>query len=284
MTVATGTLPQGTRIGRIALRVSDRDAMVEFYQTVVGLSLIDQSSTISVLGVGDTPILVIEEVSDVPPRPGSASGLFHTAFRVPSREALGAALSRIQNHWQLRGAVDHRVSEALYVTDPEGNGVEIYRDFSYDEWPITDDGSIQLGNDPLDIDQIEAVAGSGRQAPSGTDIGHIHLEVSSLEAFRDCYIDTLGFETKTALANAYFVSSGRYHHHIAANTWNGRTTPLSGRGLSWFEVILPETEAFEFLRDRLAGSQWTVTETDEGLAVTDADETEIRFREHDVTI
>ncbi|WP_336325578.1 VOC family protein [Halovenus sp. HT40] len=273
----TDELPEDTRIGRTALLVSNLAEMTEFYQRVVGLSVLDQSTTVSVLGTGETPLLVLEEANTLP-ESGPTAGLFHTAFRVPSRAALGDALGRIREHSRLSGATDHRVSEALYFTDPEGNSVEIYRDFPKAEWPIADDGNIRIGNDPIDIDGIEDAAEGETQAPAGTDIGHVHLEVSSLEAFRELYVGTLGFGVKTAFPNAYFVSAGQYHHHIAANTWHHRTKPRSGSGLSWFEVVLPEQAALEALRDRLAASQWTVTETDEGISVTDTDEIEIRFR------
>jgi len=274
----TDTLPHGTRIGQTALVVASSEEMTEFYRRVVGLSVLDQSATTSVLGVDETPLLVLQERTDAFERPESATGLFHVAFRVPSREALGDALGRIRDHWQLDGASDHRVSEALYLTDPEGNGVEIYRDFPEDEWPIGDDGNIQLDNDPLDIEGVEAAAGGEAQALTEMDIGHLHLEVSSLDAFRDFYVETLGFEVKTDLPNAYFVSDGEYHHQIAANTWNNRTKPRSGRGVAWFEVVLPETEGFEALRGRLADSRWSLTETDDSLSVAGPDEIEIRLR------
>jgi len=280
----TDGLPQGTRIRRTALLVSDREEMTEFYRRVVGLSVIARSSTATVLGVSENPLLILEEPTDVHPRPEPTTGLFHTAFRVPSREALGDALGRIREHWQLDGATDHRVSESLYVTDPEGNGVEIYRDFPEVEWLVADDGSIRLGNDPLDLNEIAAVAAGETRAPPGTDIGHLHLEVSSLDAFKDCYVETIGFEVKSELQAAVFVSSGQYHHRIAANTGHNKSKPLRGRGLSWFEVVLPEAPALEALRNRLVDSQWTVTELEDSLSITDSDGIEIRFRQNDATV
>ncbi|WP_081661476.1 VOC family protein [Halopiger djelfimassiliensis] len=271
-------LPQGTRIGRTALRVSDLEEVTEFYRDIVGLGVQRRSDTTAVLGVDETPLLVLEGGADASPRRGSSTGLYHNAFRVPSREALGDALRRIRNEWQLDGASDHAVSEALYLTDPEGNGVEIYRDFPRDEWPVDDDGRVRISTEPLDLERIDAAAGGSTRAPPGTDIGHVHLEVSSLETFRDCYVETLGFEVQTTTPRAFFVSAGGYHHHIGANTWHQRTAPVSGRGLSWFEVILPDTQTLDALRERLAASQVTVTETDSGIAVTAADGIEVRFR------
>ncbi|WP_248896922.1 VOC family protein [Haloplanus halobius] len=276
--MTTDVLPQGTRIGRTALRVADLDEMSGFYRDVVGLSVLRLDDTTAVLGVDDTSLLVLEGAEDALKRHRAATGLYHNAFRVPSREALGDALGRIREHWQLGGASDHLVSEALYLTDPEGNGVEIYRDFPRDEWSIDDNGKIRIGSDRLDLDRIEAAGGGDARAPPGTDVGHVHLEVSSIDAFRDFYVDTLGFEVQATWPDAHFVSAGEYHHHIGANTWHHRTGPSNGRGLAWFEVVLPETQALDALRDRLVGSQSTVTETDEGIVVRDADEIEIRFR------
>ena len=189
------------------------------------------------------PTIVLEGDTDAPTRHRSGAGLYHTAFRVPSRAALGDALARIRTHWQLGGASDHWVSEALYLTYPEGNGIEIYRDFPRNDWPRSDDGRVRISTEPLDLDSIEAAATGNTQAPPGTEIGHIHLEVSSLDAFRDFYVDTLGFEEQTTLPAAAFVSAGGYHHHIGANTWHHRTAPVSGHGLSWFEVVVPDQGA-----------------------------------------
>ncbi|ELY93412.1 Glyoxalase/bleomycin resistance protein/dioxygenase [Natrialba hulunbeirensis JCM 10989] len=276
----TGVLPQDARIGRTALRVTDLTEMTEFYRTVVGFTVLRQSETTAVLGVSETPLLVLKRDADAPDRHRSAAGLFHNAFRVPSREALGDALARLQDRWQLGGASDHGVSEALYTTDPEGNGIEIYRDFPRSEWPAGTDGGVQMTTRPLDLDPIEAAAaGAGASAlPAGTDVGHVHLEASSLDAFRDFYVDTIGFEIRATVPDAVFVAADGYHHHVAGNTWNHRTEPVDGRGLSWFEIVVPESAALETIRERLAASQHTVTELDDGIAVTGPDEIEVRFR------
>jgi catechol 2,3-dioxygenase len=236
------------------------------------------ADTTSVLGVDDTPLLVLEGTEDTLQRHRSAAGLYHNAFRVPSRAALGDALARIRDQWQLGGASDHWVSEALYLTDPEGNSIEIYRDYPREDWPIADDGRVRISTEPLDLASIKSAATGGNQAPSGTDVGHVHLEVSSLDAFRGFYVDTLGFEVQTTVPAASFVSAGGYHHHIGANTWNHRSKPVGGRGLSWFEVVLPETEALDVIRERISDSQYTVTARDNGIAVTGPDEIEVRFQ------
>lgn len=271
-------LPKGTHIGRTALRVADLEGMTDFYGDVVGLSVLRTSDTTSVLGVDDTPLLVLERAEDTHERHRSAAGLYHNAFRVTSREALGDALGRIRNQWQLGGASDHWVSEALYLTDPEGNGIEVYRDYPREEWPIADDGRVRISTEPLDLASVEAAATGDIRVPSGTDVGHVHLEVSSLDAFSDFYVDTLGFEVQTTLPAASFVSAGGYHHHIGANTWHHRTTPSDGRGLSWFEVIVPEQSVLEAVRERFVTSEIPFVEMDDGIKITDPDGIEIRLR------
>ncbi|MFP9190862.1 VOC family protein [Natronosalvus vescus] len=274
----TDRLPAGATIGRSALRVSDLEETTEFYRTVVGLRVLSRSDATAVLGVEGTPLLVLERDSDAQPRHRSATGLYHNAFWVPSREALGDALNRIRDRWHLGGASDHGVSEALYCTDPEGNGVEIYRDYPRESWPSGDDNPIRMTTEPLDLATISAAAAGDEHVPAGTDVGHVHLEVSSLESFRTFYVDVLGFEVTTTVPGAVFVSAGGYHHHLGANTWHHRTASVDGRGLSWLEVLLPEASDLEALQDRLESHNVQVTKREEGISVDDPDGIQVRCR------
>ncbi|CCQ33975.1 Catechol-23-dioxygenase protein [Halorhabdus tiamatea SARL4B] len=273
-----GTLPAETRLGRTALRVADLAATTDFYREVVGLTLLERSAERTTLGAGDTPLLVLERDETAVEPSRSAAGLFHTAFRVPSRGALGDALTRVRERGHLDGASNHGVSEALYLTDPEGNGVEIYRDFPRAEWPTSDDGRVRMWTEPLDIEGVSEAATGMDGVPDGTDLGHVHLEVTSLAAFRECYVDTLGFTEQTTLPDASFVAAGGYHHHVGANTWGQRSAPASGRGLAWFEVLLPDTRTLEAVENRVAASQYSATQTAASLSVTGPDDIEVRFR------
>ena len=268
-------LPAETRVGRSALRVADLEEMTAFYRDVVGLRVLDRSGTTTALGAGETALLVLEADAEADPRTGP--GLYHNAVRVPSRGALGDALGRVRERWDLEGASDHRVSEALYFTDPEGNGVEVYRDFPRESWPETDDGRAGMATDPLDLPALEAAAAGEDRVPADTDLGHVHLEVSSLDAVREFYVDTLGFAVRDTYPGALFVAAGGYHHHVGANVWNERTGSAEGRGLSWFEVVVPEP-GFDDARERLAERGRSFTETDGGIAVADPDGIEVRLR------
>lgn len=284
-----GRLPDGTRIGRAALRVADLEETTAFYRDVVGLSVLDRDADRASLGVDGTALLVLERDPDRPERGRTDAGLFHTAFRVPSRAALGEALARVRDRWRLDGASDHLVSEALYLDDPEGNGVEIYRDRPREEWPV-DEGTVRMATEPLDVRGVAAAgeAASGGDlvddAPPGTDVGHVHLEVTSLPAFEAVYVDGLGFEVGMSGPNVRFVAAGGYHHHLGANTWRGRTTPAAGRGLAWFEVVVPDDDALDAVRGRLDAIasdgevELVVEGREDGIAVTDADGIEVRIR------
>jgi len=286
-------LPAGTRIGRAALRVADLGETTAFYRDVVGLAVLDRDGDEAVLGVGDEELLVLRRDPDAPERGPTDAGLFHTAFRVPSRAALGEALGRVRDRWRLDGASDHLVSEALYLDDPEGNGVEIYRDRSREEWPLADDGTVRMATEPLDVEEVAAAAGgeSGEasdssvdRVPPGTDVGHVHLEVTSLSAFEAVYVDGLGFEVGMTGPDVRFVAAGGYHHHLGANTWRGRTRPASGRGLAWFEVVVPDDAALDAVRTRLDAAasdgavEFAVEEREGGIAVIDGDGIEVRIR------
>lgn len=274
-----GVLPAGTDVGRVSLIVNDPFRVARFYERVVGLTVTRRRDGAVVLGDGSAPLLVLTEDAAAGPRPADAAGLFHTAFRVPSRGALGDSLGRIREHWRLDGSSDHHVSEALYLADPEGNGVEIYWDRPREEWPIREDGRVEMVTAPLALEDLVAAAAGGSAAPAGTRVGHVHLEVSSLRESRRFYGDAVGFEVRQEFGpSAVFLAAGGYHHHVGVNTWNTRTRPLSGRGLAWFEIVVPTADDLERTRGRLRSEGATVRAVDRGFEAEDPDGIPVRFR------
>ena len=302
---AADTLPADTTVGRVALRVNDLDRVVEFYESVIGLEHRSADGDRAVLGAGGEPLFVLVEDRDVPPRGREETGLFHTAFLVPSRAALGDALHRIEDRWHLDGASNHVVSEALYCTDPEGNGVEVYRDRPREEWPVAADGTVGIDTQPLDFDGVrdaatatEETTGSGDDtapeatetgdatastAPSGTTVGHVHLEVSSLEAAEAFYVDTLGMTISQRYGeSALFVAAGGYHHHLGLNVWGGRSAPPRGRGLHWFELVVPEAASLTAIRERFEGEGYTTNGGGSDFGTVDgADDEHFEVRDED---
>ncbi|WP_435068757.1 VOC family protein [Haloplanus sp. C73] len=260
------------RVGPVALDVTDLDRMAAFYEEVVGLRTLDRTDGRAVLGVDDA-LLVLRESPDSSARGPAETGLFHTAFRVPSRAALGDALARIESRWQLTGASDHGVSEALYLQDPEDNGVEVYRDRPRAEWPVTDSGRVDMDTRPLALDPLRDAASDADRCPSGTAVGHVHLEVSSLDDSVAFYGDGLGLDIRQAIEGARFLAFDGYHHHVGLNTWNERSEPPAGRGLAWVELRVDDPAD---VRARLDPAR--VTERDDGFDAVDPDGITIRVR------
>lgn len=279
MAASDTVLPAETGVGRVALRGHDLDRLVDFYTDIVGLTVQERTADHATLGAGGQSLLELIHAPDTHQRARDETGLFHTAIRVPDRAALADALARIEDDWQLTGASDHHVSEALYLDDPEGNGVEIYCDRPESEWP-TADGRVQMDTLPLDREGLRAAAAesSGTDGvPAATDVGHVHLEVSSLPAAREFYVDTLGLRVRQEFRGALFVAAGTYHHHVGLNRWNERSAPASGRGLAWFELCVPDRETLANARERLHEAGVDISETDDGIAVSDSDGIGVRL-------
>ena len=275
-------LPEDSHVGRVALRVGSIDRVRPFYEEVVGLTADRDGDRLSLGPTPDEPLLLLEEAPDAGERPPEAAGLFHLAIRAPNRGALGDAVGRLRAAGEsLTGASDHLVSEALYLRDPEGNGVEVYRDRPREAWPETDDGLVGMETLPLDLDDLEA-AGEGTHAdrlPPGTDVGHVHLEVSDLGRSEAFYADALGLRLRDRYgASAAFLAAGDYHHHLGINAWNGRSAPAGEhRGLAWWELALPDQGALEAAVRRLEAAGQAADSRPEGVSLADPDGIELRL-------
>jgi catechol 2,3-dioxygenase len=257
-----GAIPAATTMGAVRLAAADLDRMRDFYRDAIGLAELEPDDGVTRLGAGDQPIVELVPEPSAQPRPFGTSGLFHLAILVPSRADLARALQRVaEAGWRLSGASDHLVSEALYLSDPEGNGIELYRDRPREDWPVRE-GQLQMDTLPLDLDGL---LGELRREdatspmPAGTHIGHVHLNVGDLSAAESFYSGTLGFDvTVRGYPGALFVSAGGYHHHLGLNTWSGDGAPPpppGTRGLRQFEIRLPGSDdlATEEARLREAG-------------------------------
>lgn len=217
------TAADPVRIGAVALAVRDLQRAEAFYRDVIGLERIAGGPDEALLGAGGTGFLQLHHRPGADPDDPGAAGLFHTAFLLPSRADLGSWLAHAgQRQTPLDGAADHLVSEALYLSDPEGNGVEVYADRPRAAWRW-EDGRVQLANRPLDFAALLAAAGPAWSgAPAGTRIGHVHLRVGDVAEAVRFWTERMGLDVVAAMPSAAFLSSGGYHHHIAVNTWQSR--------------------------------------------------------------
>ena len=224
-----GLLPADSRLGAIRLRAGDVDRLRAFYETTIGLEALGADDGITTLGVDGSPLVELVSEPGAPPRPPRSTGLFHLALLVPARADLARTLRRVvDSGWPLSGASDHLVSEALYLSDPEGNGIELYRDRPREEWPLAD-GSIEMATLPLDLQSLLGEPGgesADASMPAGTILGHVHLQVADLGDAEAFWVDALGLDvTVRGYPGALFTSAGGYHHHVGLNTWAGVGAP-----------------------------------------------------------
>lgn len=270
-----GRLPPDTRLGAIRLRAGDVGRLQDFYETTIGLAPLAGESGVVSLGVGGTPLVELVPDPQAPARPPRTTGLFHLALLVPTRADLARTLRRVAGAgWPLSGASDHLVSEALYLSDPEGNGIELYRDRPRAQWRLVD-GALEMATLPLDVQNLLAEPGGETAAawmPEGTTLGHVHLQVADLDAAEAFWVDALGLAvTARGYPGALFTSAGGYHHHVGLNTWAGAgapSPPAGARGLVRFEVVLPGEAALEEAAERLA-SIGPVERVDGGVVAAD---------------
>lgn len=244
------------RIGKVTLRVRDLARVRDFYERVIGLSVIDQDKTSARLGAGGDVLLLLKHDANATPLNPREAGLFHTAFLLPKRADLASWIQHMaSNRIPIQGASDHLVSEALYLADPEGNGIEVYVDKPSQSWNWTADG-ISMATERLDIEGLVRAGDSGpwNGAPDGIFVGHIHLQVGELAATESFYGNVLGFDLTTRYPGANFFSTGRYHHHLGTNIWNSRGAnkrSSGAAGLDSFELVPTSASARDALQDRL---------------------------------
>jgi len=259
----------------VALNVADLGRSVAFYRDALGLRARPQDGASAVLGAGGEDLVVLHERSDAV-RPRHATGLYHLAILVPTRRDLARALRHLaESGVHFQGFADHRVSEAIYLADLEGNGIEVYRDRPREEW-VYDDGRIRMTTDPLDVDGLLAEIRDDREPwdglPSGTVLGHVHLRVSDLPAAEAFYRDVLGFDVTTRYGDsASFLSKAGYHHHLGLNTWESQgapAPPAGALGLHRFHVRLPAGALAE-IRAAAEARGVPVESAPEGLLVRD---------------
>lgn len=250
-------LPDDAHIGGVSLTVRNLERSVAFYRDVLGFRAGKRTGVEAALSAdGERTLIELHERADAVLRPRRCPGLFHFAILVPNRAALGRSLRRlVEQDRPLTGVADHLVSEALYLNDPDGLGIEIYRDRPRETWKRVN-GHIAMATDPLDLESVANEPGA--ELPwtgldAGTVIGHVHLHVPSLVEAERLYCGIVGFEPMVrAYPGALFVAAGGYHHHLGLNIWMGEGAPPppeNAVGLRWFSVLARDLPAAEVVDD-----------------------------------
>jgi catechol 2,3-dioxygenase len=277
----TARLAPETRLGAVELTVTDLGRSVPFYQEAIGLKLHRADDGKAVLGAGGEDLLVLVEEPEAR-RAGRHAGLYHFALLHPSRPELARAAVRLgATQTPIQGASDHGISEAIYLPDPDGNGIELASDRPKEEWP---DLSVMSGGpDPLDLAALlESVTDEEPQpADPALTVGHLHLHVGDLDAAKRFYVDVVGFDVMTYLPSAVFVAAGGYHHHVGFNTWRGPGVPPAPDGtvgLRRFTVVLRDEAELDALLTRAQAAGVDVEHTADGPVLRDPSGNALLFR------
>ena len=269
-------LPATLRLGAVHLTVTDLDRSVAFYEGAIGLKLHRGEDGVAAMGGGQDDLLVLYEEPDSR-RAGRHAGLYHYALLHSSRENLARTAARlISTSTYIQGASDHGISEAIYLPDPDGNGIELAADRPREQWPDLSNPGWDGGPKPLDMDGLLATV-RGEEARPEIDpnlvVGHVHLHVGDLERGLAFYRDVLGFELMTFMPGAAaFVAAGGYHHHLGFNIWRGEGVPPVPEdrvGLRHWTVVLEDREEVAAVGERIREAGITTEEREGGLLVRD---------------
>lgn len=258
-----------TYTDEVGLKVLDLEGMKKFYQEIIGFQMVSEEEGEVRLGVDGKSLLKLTTGQALQPKQDRYAGLYHFAILLPSRKELGKILLHLHHQGIRLGSSDHLVSEALYLSDPEGNGIEIYRDRDPEEWNWHN-GEVTMAVDPLDAEGVLGEADLSNESwsgmPAGTVIGHIHLHVSNLNEAQEFYTEGLGFQVVTSMGGqALFLSDQKYHHHIGLNVWNGigiPALPEQTAGLDFYTLVFADEAKRSKTAERLRALGAEVTETE----------------------
>lgn len=263
-----------TFVGQVNLKVENLKRSLAFYQQVIGFKVLEQTErSASLTADGKTVLLSIQQPENVIPKQGKTTGLYHYALLLPNRSDLARIVQHFAEIGLRFGSSDHLVSEAIYLSDPDGNGIEIYIDRDPSVWNWKK-GEVAMAVDPLNFSDL--LSGGKQPAweglPAGTVMGHIHLHVSELKKTEEFYTKGLGFEVVNRFGSqALFISDGKYHHHIGLNTWNGVGAPApspNSVGLETFTLMLANEEKRNNIINQLKSIGASVTEEENGSFIT----------------
>jgi catechol 2,3-dioxygenase len=284
----TRSIDPAAHIGPVHLTVTELDRSITFYREVIGLELLGRRDATAALGAGGAPLLILTGLPSALPHPRRTTGLYHVAILMPTRRDLARSLQAlVDSQYPVQGASDHLVSEAIYLADPDGNGLELYADRPRASWPVFNQ-QVSMASDALDLRGLLGELGSeAAQTPFNVDpattVGHIHLRVADLADTERFYAQGLGFDvTQRSYPGALFLSAGGYHHHIGANVWgsaSGTPPPADTVGLRHYTIVVPTGAGVDaFMADAIAAGVkaerrdskwWTADPSSNRVVLTD---------------
>jgi catechol 2,3-dioxygenase len=273
---AQGRLHPATHMGPTTLAVSDLSQSVDFYSSVLGMKALDQKPGETTMGAGSRPLLILRELPGARPQPDYSTGLYHVAILLPTRADLGRVIINLaRRQYPIGGFGDHFVSEAMYLSDPDGNGLEIYRDRPRSEWQWNG-SQVVMGTEPVDVEAVVASVENPDAPfagmPDGTVVGHMHLRVGDIPKGEAFYRGIIGFDVVAKMPSALFVSAGGYHHHLGMNIWHSRNAPrppADSVGLRQYTIVVPDADTLGQLQQRLSDAGVTFDQREDGLFVDD---------------
>jgi catechol 2,3-dioxygenase len=272
------------RVGMVTLRVKNLDVVADYYRDVLGLTVMERSTTTARLGAGGVALLALEAHPDAAIEARSSAGLYHTAFLMPTRKDLARWLVHAAAHRvPLSGFADHLVSESVYLDDPEGNGIEVYADRDPSQWQWSE-GSVKMATDELNIPDLLSLTNTRvsdyAHAPAGLRVGHMHLRVGDLAQAESFYHGTVGLDPTRRRNGAAFLSSGRYHHHLGMNVWQSQGAGPrddTTTGLAWFSLVTEKEEILAAQEERLRKGGAQVAALPNGVEAVDPWGTRVRL-------
>ena len=276
-------LPEQAHVGAVHLQISDLERSVEYYRGVLGMDVLERGAGRAFLGAADAaPLAYLVEKTGVAPVPRRGRfGLFHFAVLLPDRTALGRFAAHVLRLGLRPGMADHAVSEALYLSDPDGLGIEVYADRPRASW-VYRRGELVMTTEPLDLAGL-IEAGNGQDwsgAPEGTTMGHVHLHVGDLAGAEAFYHRALGFDkTVWSYPGALFFSAGGYHHHLGTNVWSSGPSASADQAklLEW-ELVVAERKQTNDVAQRLRAAGYTTADAPDGMRARDPWGTQVYVR------
>jgi catechol 2,3-dioxygenase len=272
------------RIGTVGLTVRDLGRLTTYYRDMLGLTVLERTKDTARLGTAGVALLELTEKPDALPDDTREAGLYHTAFLMPTRaDHARWIMHAAKNRVPITGASDHGVSEAFYLDDPEGNGIEVYNDRPRERWRYEGD-LIVMQTDPLDVEaimrEIDPATATYTSAPEGLRIGHVHLRVGNVAKAEEFYRGAVGLDVMRRRGGATFMSSGGYHHHVGANVWHSSGAGARNQaraGLAWFGMDVADAATIDALSKRLTAAGASVSAIEGGIVTADPWGTRVRF-------